>query len=280
MRISLPLRVNGSALALLSIVAVVLFALVLPSGAHAAEACPNEQLRQESRLNGVTGVHYSAELPDCRAFEMVTPVEKGQGGAGGLYSGDEPSYQASVEGEGFMYSTTNPLLDNASGPIFSQYVASRGKDTWSTMPLDAAQQLLEYESSDVDEFLYFSPTLSCGLNETEEARTELPAGEQAGEVQNLFVLDTATGTSRLVSDTDPPNRINISGLHTILFHVDGASANCERVVFATEYQLLAGAPAWFRSCPTARLPRSRSPTARTRWSAPWPAKGLRSPSPR
>ena len=46
--------------------------------ALAAEpTCPNEQLRAESNINPATGQPYSAQLPDCRAYELVSPPETG-----------------------------------------------------------------------------------------------------------------------------------------------------------------------------------------------------------
>src|SRR5262249_22444040 len=44
--------------------------------ALAAEPCPNEQRRQESNTNLATGQPYSAGLPECRAYEMVSPLYK------------------------------------------------------------------------------------------------------------------------------------------------------------------------------------------------------------
>jgi hypothetical protein len=41
-----------------------------------AGSCPNETLRAESNLDPLTGVPYSAQLPDCRAYEQVTPPFK------------------------------------------------------------------------------------------------------------------------------------------------------------------------------------------------------------
>jgi hypothetical protein len=51
---------------------------VSPALAAGGESCPNEQLRTESNSNPVTGQPYSLSLPECRAYEMVTPLEKQQ----------------------------------------------------------------------------------------------------------------------------------------------------------------------------------------------------------
>ena len=41
-----------------------------------AVACPNERVRGESVVNPVTGVPFSVGLPECRAYEMVSPASK------------------------------------------------------------------------------------------------------------------------------------------------------------------------------------------------------------
>jgi WD40-like Beta Propeller Repeat len=49
-----------------------------PTLAAAGEGCPNEQVRVESNVNPSTSQPYSLGLPECRAYEMVTPLEKQQ----------------------------------------------------------------------------------------------------------------------------------------------------------------------------------------------------------
>ena len=71
MRISSPISTAFIAVCVLAGV------LALSSApALAAEACPNEQVRAESDLNPETGVPFSMQLPECRAYEMVTPPFK------------------------------------------------------------------------------------------------------------------------------------------------------------------------------------------------------------
>ena len=64
-----------------AIVAFTLVAAVVipaaPALAATGEGCPNEQVRDESNVNFITGQPYSAGLPECRAYEMVSPPEKG-----------------------------------------------------------------------------------------------------------------------------------------------------------------------------------------------------------
>lgn len=68
------LIVTGALLPALA--AVIALHALAPAQAAEGEHCPNEQLRQESSLNPDTNVPYSIELPECRAYEMVSPSYK------------------------------------------------------------------------------------------------------------------------------------------------------------------------------------------------------------
>jgi len=105
------------------VVAPALCALMggLPSVAG-AQACPNEQLRAE---NG------SKRLPDCRAYELVSPVEKNGAEAGGDNE-ESPFYSvASTDGSAVVYGTTGAIGDTTSGlDVYS--VSRRSTASWST----------------------------------------------------------------------------------------------------------------------------------------------------
>src|SRR5271155_4627596 len=68
----------------LTAIAALLALSATPARAAAGEGCPNEQLRRESNINPATGQPYSIGLPECRAYEMVSPLDKQGHSASGL----------------------------------------------------------------------------------------------------------------------------------------------------------------------------------------------------
>jgi Tol biopolymer transport system component len=95
-------------------------AVILPtSPAHAATAdpCLNGELRA---LNNSTG------LPDCRAYEMVTPPYK-----------EGFNLQKSTYGDGAVaYTSPGNFADNPYGVPFNQYVARRSETGWKTISMN------------------------------------------------------------------------------------------------------------------------------------------------
>ncbi len=96
-----------------------------PTPADAAGACPNEQVREEqSSFNGLP------PLPDCRAYEQVSEVEKD----GQDVQGKPGLVQASLSGDRVRYFSIKGI--NGCPPdvfdIYPTYVSSRGAAGWAT----------------------------------------------------------------------------------------------------------------------------------------------------
>ncbi|HSR95058.1 MAG TPA: hypothetical protein VLK56_09355, partial [Solirubrobacterales bacterium] len=130
----------------------------LPAGAETG--CPNQAFR--------TGA--SAALPDCRAYEMVSPVDKANGSVLELCSNTCTAAagldQSSPEGGKITYTSYRAFGDAKSSPsVAVQYIASRGKDGWSTesvSPLPPAASVEKSLSSIESPFNAFSADLCQG----------------------------------------------------------------------------------------------------------------------
>jgi hypothetical protein len=107
-----------------SFVVAIALALAMSSAPALAEgACPNEALRQELR---------SGQLPDCRAYEMVSPAFKDGANAVILaVSGDGAHMIA--EALGAFAGTEGEQYNGLNGPV---YEFSRTASGWATTPLD------------------------------------------------------------------------------------------------------------------------------------------------
>jgi len=86
--------------------------------------CPNQAFRSGA----------SAALPDCRAYEMVSPLEKNGDIKVLVELGNHPAGldQSSEDGDRFAYSSSAAFGDAVSGPYSSEYLAARTADGWST----------------------------------------------------------------------------------------------------------------------------------------------------
>ena len=80
----------------------------------------------------------AAKLPDCRAYEMVSPVDKGGGdvatweGRNGIPPPFFELHQSATSGDRFTYTSAFAFADPASAPFVSQYLAERGAIGWSS----------------------------------------------------------------------------------------------------------------------------------------------------
>lgn len=122
-----------------------------------SEVCPgNEDFRTGS----------SALLPDCRAYEMVSPLDKGNGDIISLKESTSGTpavlNQSSIVGSRFAYGSYRAFGDAQSAPYTSQYIAARGEGGWRNHGISPPRGRLLFPGvfASIDtEFKAFSPDL-------------------------------------------------------------------------------------------------------------------------
>jgi len=109
-------------LALLTFVCTGLGTGTLAAFARAA-GCPNEQLREQDG--------YALRLPDCRAYEQASPLDKNFADA----LGEADAVQSSPSGEVVTFFSIVPFPGVLSAASIPTYLSSRGAGEWSTQGL-------------------------------------------------------------------------------------------------------------------------------------------------
>ncbi len=189
-----------------------------------AAACPNDPLR--------TGP--AANLPDCRGYEMVSPIDK-QGGE--LYVlPDVPNYPAELnqgapDGNAFTYSSYRAFADPNSAPYTSQYLARRDPATgWSS---EATSPLREgvLKPALVSQYKSFSEDLSSGWLVTDSEPTLAP-GAVPG-FSNLYRRDSQNGAYEAQCPVAPPQQ-SVSEFN---LEPQGASADGSHLLIRANDQL-------------------------------------------
>jgi hypothetical protein len=108
--------------------ATVVGVVALAGGASpvlAADGCPNAGIRAQQGSEALQG---------CRAYELVSPVQKA-----GQQLDPNATVQGSPDGNAVAYSIMGAVAGSGSSLINSYYLSRRGPDGWSVDPLDPAQ---------------------------------------------------------------------------------------------------------------------------------------------
>jgi hypothetical protein len=144
----------------------------------AAGGCPlNEALR----------IGPSALLPECRAYEMVSPPEKN---GGRVYAGYQ--FQAAASGNAIEFLSTASFA-GAEANTLNAYVGARSDGGWATSAIDAPQ----YNSSVILELTSLASSEDLGKTLQFSLRAAAP-GAVEGDV-NLYLRDNATGARTLIA---------------------------------------------------------------------------------
>ncbi len=222
---------QGCACAVL--LAVAWLGCVAPASAHAS-GCANAALR--------TG--QSEHLPDCRAYEQVSPSEKAGADAVTIQPLFPAQSSACETGEAcaIAYMNTASAFDGAQGnELPNAYVAMRTAAGWQTASL--TPPTLQPPANGAARVSYaFSADLSQAVLRV--ALQRLTENAPAG-VYNLF-LHSADGSYVLVTAQAPaePPQSGCGGCFTTqdVPAFAGASGDFSRVIFEANDSLIAGAP--------------------------------------
>ena len=222
-----------------------------PAGALAGEGCANEALREEQR---------STFLPDCRAYEMVSPPEKN---GGDIYAMSFRTH-AAADGNALAFASLTGFADAMGTGVTVDYLAQRSPGTggWVTHaltpPVSAGSAPSTRAAGGDTIFEEFSPDLTSGVL---ESATPVGDAGNVSAVPNLYmrgdVFKSGVGSYALMSGCPvcdasskplPPVASDPSILPSYWPRLAGISPDGRHAVFESIYDLTGDAPAQTGFC--------------------------------
>lgn len=144
-------------------------------------------------------------LPDQRAWEMVSPVDKDGGAIGApgtLFGGGD--FQAAAQGGSFAYSSATAFADAKSAPPVSQYLSTRTNGGWATQNVSPPIESASYgDEPNGAPYRLFAEGLSSavlfggdpcrGVSGCPEPSAPIPGSGAPAAYPELYLRDNTSG---------------------------------------------------------------------------------------
>ena len=178
----------------------------LPAG-PVSESCPNETLRRENN---------STALPDCRAYEQVSPVDKNGYDAPAQIDGPSigsspafdvtpvigsPQYYAAEDGSALAFESFGGFGDARTASFFNHYLSKRTSLGWETEGLDPPQQPTQGISTGPRVNVYEPKDMGYAIIQNPR-NGHLAPGDRPDE-PNLYLRDNLTGEYHTLDLKEP-----------------------------------------------------------------------------
>jgi len=181
-------------------------------------SCPNGQFR----------IGAAAQLPDCRAYEMVSPLDKEGGEV--LVLANVPGFpaginQGALEGGALTYSSYRAFADPDSAPYTSQYIAQRDASAgWLTEPISPVRDGSLIANLDT-QYRMFSENLASGwlISDSEPPLADGALPDQ----RNLYRRDIQSG----IYEAECPAEVSETPIEQFVLEPQGSSADGSHLVF-------------------------------------------------
>ena len=206
---------------LVGVVSGVCLVVCLIPAAAAADSCANAEFR--------TG--YSARLPDCRAWEMVSPVDKANNDV-------FAAFRSSADGSALAYSSFGGFAGSTTAAFYnSGYVATRTANGWVTTSETPATTAPNPSLATIAESMDFSDDLSTFFTTTAG-----PYNVNDQNVANDVYMRLPNGTVDWLSTPNPNVPDTLPGDSWYA----GRSGDSSKIVIESVAQLAAAVPSGTR----------------------------------